>query len=151
MPEKLKKELGLFQLTLAGVGVILGAGIYALIGVASGIAGNAIWISFLIGSVIALLTGLSYAELSSIFRKDAGEYDYVEYAFSKKLALIIGLVIVFAGIVTSSTVALGFANYFNALFHTPIIYIAILIILVTSLINYYGIKESSWFNTISTI
>ena len=74
MPEKLKKELGLFQLTLAGVGVILGAGIYALIGVAAGVAGNAIWLSFLIGAVIAALTGLSYAELSSIFRKIAQKY-----------------------------------------------------------------------------
>jgi len=148
---KLKKELGLFQVTLAGVGVILGAGIYALIGVASGIAGNAIWLAFAIGSVIALLTGLSYAELSSMFKKDAGEYDYIENAFNKKFALILGLVIIFAGIVTAATVSLGFANYFSALFKTPIVYVAILITLVFSLVNYYGIKGSSWFNTFSTI
>ena len=148
---KLKKELGLFQVTLAGVGVILGAGIYALIGIASGIAGNAIWLAFAIGSVIALLTGLSYAELSSMFKREAGEYDYMENAFNKKFALILGLVIIFAGIVTAATVSLGFANYFSALFKTPIVYVAILITLIVSLINYYGIKESSWFNTFSTI
>ena len=144
--EKLKKELNLFQVTLAGTGVILGAGIYALIGVASGIAGNAIWLAFLIGAVIALLTGLSYAELSSMFKKDAGEYDYVEYAFNRRIALFIGLMVVFAGIVTSATVSLGFANYFSALFKTPIIYVGILLTLLLSLLNYYSIKESAWFN-----
>src|SRR3989338_1064206 len=140
MPEKLKKELGLFQLTLAGVGVILGAGIYALIGVASGIAGNAIWLAFAIGSVIALLTGLSYAELSSMFKKDAGEYDYIENAFNKKFALILGLVIIFAGIVTAATVSLGFANYFSALFKTPVVIIGIILTLLLSFLNYHGIK-----------
>ncbi|MEK6841038.1 MAG: amino acid permease [Nanoarchaeota archaeon] len=120
MAEKLKKELGLFEVTLAGIGVILGAGIYALIGIASGIAGNAIWLAFVIGAVIALLTGLSYAELSSMFKRDAGEYNYVENAFNKKMALYLGLVIVFAGIVTAAAVSLGFANYFSALFKTPV-------------------------------
>lgn len=147
---KLKKELNLFQLTLAGIGVILGAGIYALIGIASGIAGNAIWLAFLIGAVIALLTGLSYAELSSMFRKDSGEYDYVETAFNKKLGLILGLVIIFAGIFTAATVALGFSGYFSALFKTPIVYIAILLTLLLSLLNYYSIKQTSWFNIVST-
>ena len=150
MPEKLKKELSLFQLVLAGIGVILGAGIYALIGVASGIAGNAIWLAFIIGAVIALLTGLSYAELSSIFKKDAGEYDYVEYSLNKKIAFIIGLMVVFAGMVTSATVALGFAGYFSALLKTPIILTAVILTILLSFLNYYSIKESSWFNSIST-
>ena len=148
---ELKKELGLFQVVLAGIGVILGAGIYALIGIASGIAGNAIWLAFVIGAVIAMLTGLSYAELSSIFKRDSGEYNYIENAFNKKLALIIGIVIILAGIITAATVSLGFANYFSALFKTPIVYMAILITLVLSLINYYGIKGSSWINSFSTI
>ena len=52
---KLRKEIGLFEATLYGIGIILGAGIYALIGVGAGIAGNALWISFLIGAVVATL------------------------------------------------------------------------------------------------
>ena len=148
---ELKKELSLFQVTLAGIGVILGAGIYALIGVASGIAGNAIWLAFVIGAIIAMLTGLSYAELSSIFKRDSGEYDYVQSAFNKRLALIVGIVIILAGIITAATVSLGFALYFSAIFNTPIIYVAILITLILSLINYYGIKQSSWITSFSTI
>ena len=149
--EKLSKELNLFQVTLAGIGVILGAGIYALIGVASGIAGNALWLAFVIGAVIAMLTGLSYAELSSIFKRDAGEYDYIHSAFNRRLAIFIGVIIILAGIITAATVSLGFAGYFSALFKTPIIYVAILITLVLTLINYYGIKGSSWINSVSTV
>lgn len=148
---KLKKELGLFDVTLAGIGIILGAGIYALIGVASGSAGNALWLAFLISAIIAMLTGLSYAELSSIFKRDSGEYEYVENAFNKKLAFLIGLMVIFSGIVSAAAVSLGFANYFSALFKTEIIFVAILITLIMSFINYYGIKESSKFNNLSTI
>ena len=65
MSEKvtLKRELSLLEVTLSGFGKILGAGIYELIGKASGLAGNSIWISFGISAFIAVFTGLSYAEL----------------------------------------------------------------------------------------
>ncbi len=66
----LKRELGLFEVTLSGVGIILGAGIYVLIGQAAGLAGNALWLAFGLSAIMALRTGLSYAELSSMFPKD---------------------------------------------------------------------------------
>ncbi|WKT58649.1 hypothetical protein QVH35_04580 [Candidatus Nitrosotenuis chungbukensis] len=52
-----------------GVGLILGAGIYALIGDAAGMAGNSLWISFVLAALAAVFTGLSYAELSSMYPK----------------------------------------------------------------------------------
>ncbi|MCL7414290.1 MAG: amino acid permease, partial [ANME-2 cluster archaeon] len=82
---KLKRELGLFEVTMAGVGVILGAGIYALIGQAAGLAGNSVWISFCLAALIALFTGLSYAELSSMYPKASAEYEYTANAFGKHL------------------------------------------------------------------
>ncbi len=57
----LERRLGLTVATLTGVGVILGAGIYVLVGVAAGEAGNAVWLSFLFAAVVAGLSGLSYA------------------------------------------------------------------------------------------
>ena len=87
---KLKRALNLWELSLYGVGVILGAGIYALIGVGAGIAGNAVWISFIIAAIIAGFTGLSYAELSSIFPKDSGEFLYAEKAFGERIGFITG-------------------------------------------------------------
>ena len=56
---ELKRELGLFEVTLSGVGIIVGAGIYALIGKAAGLAGNSVWLSFAISALIAVFTGLS--------------------------------------------------------------------------------------------
>jgi len=66
-PIPLKRELGLLEVTLSGTGIILGAGIYVLIGDAASLAGNAIWLSFAFAALIAVFTGLSYAELTSMF------------------------------------------------------------------------------------
>ena len=64
-PTTLKRSLGVVECTLMGIGVMLGAGIYALVGQAALLAGNAVWVSFLVASIVAGFTGLSYAELSS--------------------------------------------------------------------------------------
>jgi basic amino acid/polyamine antiporter, APA family len=148
---KLKRELNLFHVTVAGIGIILGAGIYALIGVAAGLAGNLTWLAFLISAFVAFFTGLSYAELSSMFKDDGGEYTYLSKAFNKRVGLFLGVSIILAGIVTSSAVALGFAGYFITLVPMPYIIAAMLLVLLMTTINFIGIKEASWFNTASTL
>lgn len=137
---------------LYGVGIILGAGIYALIGVGAGIAGNALWLSFLIGAVIAAFTGLSYAELSSMYPKEAAEYVYTKHAFGKEmLAFIVQWIMFFTVVVSIPTVALGFAGYWNFMFGGNIAIIALALIILMSMLNYFGIKESAKYNDISTI
>ncbi len=148
---KLKRALGFWQVTISGAGIILGAGIYALIGVAAGVAGPALWLSFLIAGLIALCTGLSYAELASIFKGNAAEYDYTKKAFNKRFAFIIGTMMIFAAIFTGATVAIGFGGYFATLFNTPILLTAMALIVALSLINLSGIKESTIFNIVLTV
>jgi APA family basic amino acid/polyamine antiporter len=58
---QLRPTLGPVQLTFYGIGVIVGAGVYSVIGAASAIAHDALWFSFVIGGFVAFLTGLSYA------------------------------------------------------------------------------------------
>lgn len=148
----LKKELGLFETTIYGVGIILGAGIYALIGEGAGLTGNSLWISFAISAVIASFTGLSYAELATMFPKAAAEYVYVNKGLGiKLLAFLIGYIIIFTGIATSATVSLGFAGYFNGLFNTPILVTAISLLIILAFINYLGIKHSSRINVVFTL
>lgn len=153
MAAKLKRSITLFEATFYGIGIIVGAGIYSLVGQAAGIAGNSIWMSFLIGAAIATITGLSYAELSAMYPSDAAEYVYVRKAYhSKFLGFILGWLIIFTGILSASTVAMGFAGYFNSVFSSafsltlPLTLTATILIILLSFVNYYGIKESSRMN-----
>jgi APA family basic amino acid/polyamine antiporter len=148
----LRRAIGLLEVTLWGIGIILGAGIYVLIGEAAGLAGNAVWLSFVLGALIASLTGLSYAELSSIFPKEAAEYVYVKIACGCDiLSFIVGWFVVLTGIISVSTVALGFAGYFHGLFGVSKELVAIVLIGLLSVINFLGIKESSRLNILFTI
>jgi len=147
----LKREIGLFEITSWGVGIILGAGVYVLVGEASGIAGNSVWLSFLIGAMVAVLTGLSYAELSSMFPKEAAEYVYVKTACGCKiLSFVIGWLVIVTGTISVSTVALGFAGYFQSLFGFPRVLPAVILIILLSYINFSGIKESTRMNILFT-
>ncbi len=149
---ELKRHMGLFHLTMYGVGLILGAGIYVLIGEAVGLAGNSVWISFLLGTIVAIFAGLSYAELTSLFPKAAAEYTFVKHAFKNNfIAFIIGWLTAITSMITAATVSLGFAGYFVQFVNLPITISAILLIVGLSIVNFIGIKESSWANTIFAI
>jgi APA family basic amino acid/polyamine antiporter len=148
----LSRSIGLFGSVMYGVGIILGAGIYVLIGPAAGLAGNSVWISFIIGALISSFTGLSYAELSTMFPKAAAEYIYVKRAFkSELLAFLTGWLIIFSGIVSMSTVALGFASYFTAIFAFPIVFTALILVASLSFLNLFGIEKSSRINIFFTM
>ena len=152
MALKLKRNLSLFDVTIYGVGIILGAGVYALIGQAAGIAGNAIWLSFLFGAVLAAITGLSYAELSSMYPREAAEYVYTKKAFnSKGLAFVIGWLIIITGTVAAAAVAIGFGGYLEALTGFNPFISAACLIGALSLLNFWGIKQSSRANIVFTV
>jgi APA family basic amino acid/polyamine antiporter len=149
---ELKRHMGLFHLVMYGVGLILGAGIYVLIGEAAGLAGDAVWISFVFGSIVALFAGLSYAELSSIFPKAAAEYTFVKNAFKNNfLGFLIGWLTAVTSVITASVVALGFGGYLHEFVNIPIILSAAGLIIILSLVNFVGIREASWTNTVFTI
>jgi len=148
---ELKRTLGLAECIFYGVGSILGAGIYTLIGKTAGLAGNMTWLAFLIASVCALFTAFSYAELSTSFPKAGGEYVYAKEAFGKKTGIALGMIITLNGIVTGSAVAVGFAGYFNDLTGTSLGFVPFAIIALIFLVNSAGIKQSSTINIIFTI
>ena len=66
MAVSLRRTLSLWQVSLSGIGVILGAGVYALIGPAAAQAGNALWLSFLLAGLTAGFTAYAYAGVTSI-------------------------------------------------------------------------------------
>jgi len=153
---ELKRRISLFGLTVYGVGNVLGAGIYALIGEVVGITGNISWLAFILASVTGALTGLSYAELSAMFPKSAAEFVYTERAFKiRLLSFLLGWIIIFSGILSAATVALGFAGYLADLIgFSPIILVIIfaaILIVIVGLINFVGIRASTWTNIIFTL
>jgi len=153
---KLKRRVSLFALTIYGVGNVLGAGIYALIGEVVGKTGNISWLAFVLASITGALTGLSYAELSAMYPKSAAEFVYTEEAFKKRiLSFILGWIIIFSGILSAATVALAFGGYLSDLIGLPSIVLnvifAIILVMILSIINFIGIKTSTRTNIIFTL
>lgn len=150
---ELNRVLGLPMLTFYGTGMILGAGIYTIIGKAAGVAGEGVWLSLLFAAVAAILTALSYAELAAMFPRVGGEYVYLKEAFPKLrwIAGSGGLLMAFAGIATSSTVAMAFAGYLQQFILFSPILVAFLLLAIFTFVNILGIKESSWANVAFTL
>ncbi|MGE0601344.1 MAG: APC family permease [Dehalococcoidia bacterium] len=113
---RLERALGPIQVTAGGVGIIVGAGIYVLIGEAAGEAGSAVWASFLLSALLCGLTGLSYAELAGMFPSAAAEFEYTRQAFPEWLAFLVGWMMVAGLVVAAATVALGFGRYAGQFF-----------------------------------
>jgi len=141
---KLRRSLGVVECTLMGVGVMLGAGIYVLVGQATMLAGNSVWISFLAASFVAGFTGLSYAELSSLIPKAGGQYYYAKRAFGPHVAFLTAWLLLVGVAVCAATVAIGFAGYLAAMLGTDVIWTASLLVLATAALLVYGIKQSAW-------
>src|SRR3989338_2642128 len=149
----LKRSIGTFALIAYGVGDILGAGIYALIGKVAGMVGEAAWISFVIAFVVASLTGLTYAELSARFPRSAGAALFSLAAFkNKSFSYLVGFLVLLSGIVSMATVSQAFAGYLNALspnLSNPVVIVAFFLVLAA--VNFWGIRESSVTNLICTV
>lgn len=140
---ELKRTLGLPLLTLYGLGTVLGAGIYVLIGEVAGRAGILAPLSFLIASALSALTAFSFAELGGRFPKSAGEAVYVLEGFGRReLSLVIGLMVAVGGIVSSAAIAQGFAGYLHSFVEVPDIAAEVVLITVLTGLAVWGIAES---------
>ncbi len=116
----LKRSISLPLLTLYGLGTTIGAGIFVLIGKIAGVSGSYMPAAFLVASVLAGLSAFSFAELSSRFPESAGEAAYIREGLrSQTIALIAGLCVVIAGLVSTAAIIIGFSGYLSELFPTP--------------------------------
>ena len=147
----LERSLSLWEVTLMSIGIILGAGIYVVIGEAAGLSGNAIWLSFIIAATVAAITGLSYAELSSRYPSAGAEYIYVTNSLGPTLAWLTGWLVIAGSVIGGATVAMGFSRYFTALFNTPIIPVAILLLGICGIVLIAGVKETASLTILFTI
>src|SRR5690349_12252100 len=134
---QLKPVLGPVQLIFYGVGVIVGAGVYSVLGAAAALAQNYLWISFLVGAFIAFLTAISYAEMTTTFPAAGAEYVYVRLAWPRAdwLAFSIGVIILIGGSATAATVATSFAGYLRVFVDFPAFLSAALLLAACTAFN----------------
>jgi len=158
----LRKDLSALDLTVFGVGVIIGTGIFVLTGVAAnGTAGPAVALSFVLAAVACGLAALCYAELASTVPVAGSAYTFSYATLGELIAWIIGWDLILEFVLAAATVAVGWSQYLalllqtlglslpapiaageEAVFNLP----AALIVLVLTVILVLGIKISAWFN-----
>lgn len=149
---KLARRLGFGTLLLIGIGDILGAGIYALVGKVAGMAGSAAWLSFLIAALLAAVTGLAYAELACRIPKSAGAAAYTAAAFAHPLIpFLVGFLVLASGLTSTATVALAFRGYLESFVGVPEIAAALGLVAVLSGIALRGISASAWTTNVLTV
>ncbi|MXQ11508.1 amino acid permease [Microvirga makkahensis] len=151
---ELHRSIGPFQMTLYGLGSMLGSGIYGLIGQAAGQVGNAIWLAFLVALVAALLTALTYASLGSRYPRAGGAAYVAERAYRSPLVgFVVGLAVACSALTSVATQSRVFAANLASLTGSGEETVTLLalgfLLLLTGLVL-RGIRESMWVNVLCT-
>ncbi|MCF6340156.1 MAG: APC family permease [Sulfurimonas sp.] len=107
-----KKPIGFWSAVSMGVGAMVGAGIFALLGEASAISGSAVYISFIIGGIIALFSGYSLGKLGARYPSSGGIIEYLSQSYGIGFFTgTMGVMLYFSAIVSLSLIAKAFGNY----------------------------------------
>ncbi len=158
----LSRTLGLVDITMIGVGAMIGAGIFVLTGIAAGEAGPALVLAFLLNGIVTTFTALSYAELGSCFPEAGGGYLWVKEGLGGTQGFLAGWMSWFAHAVACSLYGLGFGRFAveviglfapgiheNATLWT-LVFMTIIVILF-AFINFRGASETGLVGNIVTI
>jgi APA family basic amino acid/polyamine antiporter len=154
---KLKKDLSAWDLTVFGIGVIIGTGIFVLTGIAAATkAGPAVSLSFVLAGVACALAALCYAEFASTVPVAGSAYTFSYASLGELIAWIIGWDLVLEFALGSAAVAVGWAQYFASVFPIPesisgegsVNLAAGAIVLLLTAVMILGVKLSSRFNAV---
>jgi basic amino acid/polyamine antiporter, APA family len=160
---RLAREMSLMDATLIGVGAMIGAGIFVLIGIAAGVAGPGLLLTFLLNAAIALLTAMSYAELGSCYHDAGGGYLWVKEGLPKWNGFLAGWMSWFAHAVACSLYALGFGAYFDHVlrefsiimpqwgFFSPQKILATVTTILFAYVNFRGASETGKIGNLVTV
>ena len=150
-----QKPIGLWSAVSMGIGAMVGAGIFALLGEASAIAGSAVYISFIIGGVIALFSAYSLGKLGAAFPSSGGLIEYLTQSYGiGYFSGVMSIMLYFSALVSLSLIAEAFANYAmtflpqqaSTLWH-PALTTAIVLLFV--LINLKGAKDVAFWERLT--
>ena len=159
----LSRDLRLFDITMIGVGAMIGAGIFVLTGVAAGEAGPGLILAFMLNGIVTTFTAMAYAELGSAFPEAGGGYLWVKEGLGGSSGFLSGWMSWFAHAVAGSLYALGFGHFAVDLLHMAgvpflgvsnsvwtLVFTTLIIVIFTS-INYRGASETGAVGNVITI
>lgn len=139
----LRRVLGTPLLVFYGLGVIIGAGIYVLVGTVIAASGAAAPLAFLLAGLLAGLTGLAYAELAARFPEAAGAAAYVKEAFgSDRLSQLTGVAVAAVVVLSTASIARGSIGYIEFFIDVPDPLIAGGVVALFTAIACLGVRES---------
>ena len=158
----LSRTLGLLDVTMIGVGAMIGAGIFVLTGIAAGEAGPALVLAFLLNGIVTTFSALSYAELGSCFPEAGGGYLWVKEGMGGTHGFLAGWMSWFAHAVACSLYALGFGRFavevislaypnVHELQNVLTLAFMVVIVLLFAYINFRGASETGTIGNVVTI
>jgi amino acid transporter len=140
---ELKRSLSLLLLTFYGLGTILGAGIYVLVGKVAIHAGAYVPVAFLVAALLTVFTALSYAELAARYPKSGGAAVYMQEGFHRQsLSMLVGFLLILTGIISAATLVNGFVGYLRVFTDAPAWLVIALLVLGMGALAAWGIAES---------
>jgi amino acid transporter len=148
----LERSVGIVGLTFYGIGTILGAGIFVVIGEVIGRSGALSPLAYALAATVAVTTAISYSEIAARIPSAGGPIDYMDEAFGAGwLAVLIGWTLVVANVVSGATITTGFVSYLGAWVDVPGWIPTVGLIALLTVIASVGMKESAWFMTVTTV
>ena len=147
----LKRELGVFQAMMLGLGSIIGTGVFISIGIAAEVAGNTVLLAIVCAAILALCNGISSAQLAANHPVSGGTYEYGYRWLGPRLGFTAGWLFMFAKSASAATAALGLAGYFtrmNGMAPDDALLYALISVLLLALVALTGMKRSSLANTV---
>jgi amino acid transporter len=143
--------LSLPWLVFYGVGVTIGAGIFALIGEIVTVSGDHAPLAFLIAGLVAAVTGVSYAILAAAYPRAAGEAIFVKFGMGEIAGRVVGLGVVAVAITSSAVIGLAFSRYVAAFAPVPEEVCVVLVLAVLGAIAVIGVRFSVGFAALITL
>ncbi|MGY4515717.1 amino acid permease [Lysobacter sp. HA18] len=113
----LKRQLGAFDLTMLGIGAVIGTGIFVLTAVAANKAGPGMMYSFIIAGVVCALTALMYSEIAAMVPVSGSAYTYSYAVLGELIAWMVGWALILEYAVAAGAVAVGWSGYANGFLH----------------------------------
>ncbi|MBW3663723.1 MAG: amino acid permease [Actinobacteria bacterium] len=160
---ELSRSLSEFDITMIGVGAMIGAGIFVLTGIAAGTTGPSLMLAFALNGVVTIFTAMVYAELGSAIPEAGGGYLWVRDALGRSQSFLAGWMSWFSHAVAGSLYALGFGAFANLLVERagwglphivglgPEKYVGVLIAVAFLAINFRGASETGLAGNIVTL